>query len=83
LDHEVILCILVQMRFYKWKIIIHGFWYDIEFNYGEKRRQVYILELIYELWNQLWVLIKKIPSLVNLIASIISNDSYGVKNYNY
>ena len=32
--------------------------------------------------KSIMVFTKKTPNLVNLIASIVSNDSYGVKNYN-
>jgi len=46
----------------------------------EREEDEYVFwELIYELWNQLWILQRKIPSLVTLIGFIVFNDSFRVK----
>jgi len=47
-----------------------------------KEDKYVFLELFYELWNQLWILQKKILGLVSVIALIVFNGSFGVKNDN-
>ena len=49
----------------------------------ESKEDKYVfLELVYEWWNQLWILQKKILGLVSVIALIVFNGSFGVKNDN-
>jgi len=72
-----------KMRSYMEKITTMDFNGVFSSIMEEKKTHMYLMEHIYELWNQLWIFTKKIQSLVSLIVSIVFNDLSRVGSYIY